>query len=141
MSKGKILGVGGIFFRCKNEAETKNWYTEHFSLKTDQYGASFAFRKVSDQSLAILQWSPFPQSTAYFGDSGQEFMVNYRVENMDDLVQDLKAKGMKFTDEIVTYEYGKFVHMIDCDGRMVELWEPIDAIFTDNVEIDTFNHE
>lgn len=125
-TEGKIVGIGGIFFRCSDEAATKKWYTEVCGMKTDQWGASFVQKKVESEGYSSTQWSPFPQNTSYFFSEDQQFMVNYRVQNLEALVNKLKAAGSEILDEIATYDYGKFVHIRDIDGRAVELWEPID---------------
>ncbi|MCB0645584.1 MAG: VOC family protein [Saprospiraceae bacterium] len=122
--EGKIVGIGGIFFKCKDAAATKKWYGDHCGIKSDQWGASFVQRKVSEDSLSFLQWSPFPHDTSYFFSEEQEFMVNYRVQHLETLVANLKSSGCEILDEIATYDYGKFVHIRDVDGRAVELWEP-----------------
>jgi len=132
MSKGKITGIGGIFFKCKDPQETKEWYSENLGLITDQWGAPFEFRQVGKPEVrAYAQWSPFPDNTTYFAPASNEFMVNYRVENLEAFVQELKDKGVTICDEIATYDYGKFVHILDGDGRKIELWEPTDGGFDD----------
>jgi predicted enzyme related to lactoylglutathione lyase len=57
-------------------------------------------------------------------------MINYRVENLEELVMELKENGVSVLDEIETYEYGKFVHIMDPEGNKIELWEPVDNVFT-----------
>lgn len=77
-----------------------------------------------------MQWSPFAENTDYFAPSGKEFMINYRVQNIEGLVKKLRENGVTILDEIETYEYGKFVHIMDPEGNKIELWEPIDSFFT-----------
>ena len=85
MSKKKVTGIGGIFFKCENPDGVKNWYKEHLGLNTDQYGALFEFRKADKpDEAAYLQWSPFSSDTKYFEPSQKQFMVNYRVENIEE---------------------------------------------------------
>ncbi|TNF40392.1 MAG: VOC family protein, partial [Cytophagales bacterium] len=72
--------------------------------------------------------------TQYFKPSEKDFMINYRVENLEELVIELKEAGVKILDEIETFEYGKFVHILDPDGHAIELWEPIDDIYDGLVE-------
>ena len=128
--KGRIIGIGGVFWKTKNTDQTKDWYTKNLGLKTNQWGASFVNRKVSDpQEYAFLQWSLFGNDSDYFGDKGQQFMINYRVENIEGIVADFKEKGFTVCKEIESYEYGKFVHVEDIDGLRMELWEPIDKVF------------
>ena len=91
--EGKIVGIGGIFFRCEAESKTKEWYAEVCGIKTDQWGASFVQKKVSQDAHSFTQWSPFPKDTSYFFGEDQQFMINYRVQNLDALVQKLKDNG------------------------------------------------
>ena len=71
-------------------------------------------------------WSPFAGNTDYFGDASQQYMINYRVENLEALVEALKNEGVTIVDGIENYEYGKFVHILDGEGNRVELWEAND---------------
>jgi predicted enzyme related to lactoylglutathione lyase len=131
----KVTGIGGIFFKCKNPAEMRQWYAENLGLATNEYGSMFEFR-LSDEpeKKGYLQWSTFGQNTKYFEPSEKEFMINYRVEDIERLVEDLKKAGVKVLDEIEVFEYGKFVHIMDPDGNKIELWEPIDSPFTEQYE-------
>ena len=140
MSEKKVTGVGGIFFKCKDPDAVKEWYKTHLGFQTDQYGATFTFLKEEDPTQkGILQWSPFKENTDYFAPSEKEFMVNYRVENLEKLVAELKAAGETVEDEIETFDYGKFVHILDLENNKIELWEPVDQVlidFHDNLEKD-----
>ncbi|MDF1694204.1 MAG: VOC family protein [Saprospiraceae bacterium] len=133
MSKGRITGIGGIFFKCPDPTKTKEWYKQNLGLKTDQWGASFEFRLADRPGVrAYAQWSTFPANTKYFDPSSNEFMVNYRVENLVAYVKELKEKGVTICDEIETFDYGKFVHILDGDGRKIELWEPVHGAFDES---------
>lgn len=124
----RVTGIGGIFFKCKDPNKVKDWYRKHLGLNTDQYGASIEWREAGDPSKkGVTQWSPFSETTTYFGPSDQDYMINYRVENLEQLVEQLKAEGVTIADEIETFEYGKFVHIIDVEGNKIELWEPTDS--------------
>ena len=126
----RVTGIGGIFFKTKDPAATKSWYANHLGFDTDQWGAAFTFRKNEDpDKKGYLQWSPFKEDTDYFQPSEKEFMINYRVENLEELVKLLREEGVTICDEIASYDYGKFVHIMDTDGNKIELWEPIDEIF------------
>jgi len=126
----KVTGVGGIFFKCDDPDKVKNWYAKHLSFPIDQYGASFTFRKKEDPSKnGYLQWSPFKSDTTHFKPSEKEFMVNYRVQNIEALVEKLKADGVTVVDKIEEFDYGKFIHIMDCEGNKIELWEPVDEVF------------
>lgn len=132
MNKPKITGIGGIFFKCADTDATKKWYADNFGIKTDDYGCSFMFRPLDDpEKKAVLQWSPFPNDTKYFEPATKEFMVNYRVEGIEEMVEQLKKNGVHVVDEIQSFDYGKFVHVMDPDGNKIELWEPIDEVLTE----------
>lgn len=123
----KVTGIGGIFFKCKDPEIIKEWYKTHLGLNTNAYGADFEWRDVEDPTKkGSTVWSPFPENTNYFEPASKEFMINYRVENIEALVEALKAEGVTIVDEIETYDYGKFVHILDPEGNKIELWEPVD---------------
>ena len=127
----KVTGIGGIFFRTANPKETTEWYGKHLGLATDDYGSAFEFRNANrPDEINYLRWSPFDKDTDYFDPSTKDFMINYRVQNIEGLVDQLKSQGVTVLDEIQEYDYGKFVHISDPFGNKIELWEPIDSFFT-----------
>lgn len=127
----KVTGIGGIFFRTESPDKIKDWYGKHLGMAIDQYGSSIEFRNAHrPEEINYLQWSPFEKNTNYFDPSKKEFMINYRVQNIEALVKKLKEDGVEIVDEIEEYEYGKFVHILDLEGNKLELWEPIDEVFT-----------
>jgi predicted enzyme related to lactoylglutathione lyase len=135
MKKGKVTGIGGIFFKAQNPDNLKDWYSDHLGLVTNQYGSLFEFREGRDRDRkAYLQWSPMSEDTKYYEPSTKQFMINYRVENIEALVEELRAAGVTICDDIESYEYGKFVHIMDPEGNKIELWEPVDQSFTDLYE-------
>jgi predicted enzyme related to lactoylglutathione lyase len=122
----KVTGIGGIFFKCKDPNKVKEWYQKHLGLNTNPYGATFDwYQSVDSTTKAITQWTPFPETTKYFEPSTKDFMINYRVENLIELVEQLKIEGVTIIDKIETYDYGKFVHIIDVEGNKIQLWEPL----------------
>ncbi|MBK8711660.1 MAG: VOC family protein [Niastella sp.] len=124
----KVTGIGGIFFKCKDPGKMKAWYKTHLGLDTNEYGASFEWKELSDSTkTGTTQWTPFAETTKYFEPSQKDFMINYRVANLEALVEDLKKEGVVILDKIETYDYGKFVHIMDVEGNKIELWEPIDT--------------
>ncbi len=126
----RVTGVGGIFFKCKDPKKVREWYQVHLGLNTNQYGAVFEYRQGADSTKkGFLQWSPFKDSTKYFEPSTKDFMINYRVADLEMLVKELKKEGVTVTDTIETYDYGKFVHIMDIEGNKIELWEPNDVEF------------
>jgi predicted enzyme related to lactoylglutathione lyase len=72
----------------------------------------------------LTQWNPFPENTKYFEPSTKDFMINYRVENLEALVEELRKENVTIVDKIETYDYGKFVHILDIEGNKIQLWEP-----------------
>ena len=133
--KKRVTGIGGIFFKVKDPDATKNWYQKHLGLNTDQYGTAFEWRSSEDpEEKGFTQWSPMKEDTQYFQPSEKDFMINYRVENLEELVLLLQKEGVRILDEIQTYEYGKFVHILDPDGHSIELWEPVDQVYDELTE-------
>ena len=123
----KVTGIGGIFFKCKDPKKVREWYKTHLGLNTNQYGTVFEWRQATDSSKkGFSQWTPFAEKTKYFEPSTKEFMINYRVKDLETLVQELKKAGVTITDTIATFDYGKFVHIMDVEGNKIELWEPND---------------
>jgi len=123
----KVTGIGGVFFKCQDPDGVKEWYKEHLGFDTDQWGTNFEWRKSGNpEKKGFTQWSPFSDKTEYFQPSTKEFMINYRVENIEELINELRQSGVTICDEIETFEYGKFVHILDLEGNKIELWEPND---------------
>lgn len=124
----RVTGIGGVFFKSKNPKATKEWYNKHLGLNTDDYGCTFWW-KDSDSKDASTQWSPFKDDTKYFEPSKKEFMMNYRVHNLKELLTTLKEEGVTIVGEVEEYDYGKFGWILDPEGNKIELWEPIDQVF------------
>jgi predicted enzyme related to lactoylglutathione lyase len=121
----RVTGIGGIFFKCKDPKKIRGWYKTNLGLNVNQYGASFAWRENDDSTKkGLTQWTPFPEKTKYFEPSTKDFMINYRVEHMEALVEELKKNGVTIVDTMQSYDYGKFVHILDVEGNKIELWEP-----------------
>ena len=125
---GRVTGIGGVFFKCKDPEKVREWYQMHLGLKTDPYGTNFEWRHSLDsEKKGFTQWAPFTEDTDYFDPSTKTFMVNYRVENLGQLVDQLKKDGVAVLGEVQHFDYGKFVHIMDVEGNKVELWEPNDV--------------
>lgn len=126
----KVTGIGGIFFKCKDPKKVRDWYKTHLGLNTNDYGTVFEWHQGTDSTKkGFTQWSPFNDNSKYFEPSTRDFMINYRVENLEKLVAELKKEGVTIVDKIETYDYGKFVHILDVEGNKIELWEPNDIEF------------
>lgn len=115
----RVTGIGGIFFKCSDKAKMNEWYKKHLGFDTTEYGTTFT--SAGDEAT---QWCPFPETTKYFAPSDKEFMINYRVDNLAALFEELKKEGVEILDEIDDTEYGKFLHILDIEGNKIELWEP-----------------
>ena len=122
----KVTGIGGVFFKCKDPKKITAWYKTNLGLNTNPYGATFEWYEGADSTKkAQTQWTPFPEKTKYFSPSKKEFMINYRVKNLTKLVAELKQNAVTIVDTMETYDYGKFIHILDVEGNKVQLWEPI----------------
>lgn len=127
----KVTGIGGIFFFSEDPEELKGWYEKNLGLATNDWGSSFEFRNANrPDEINYLQWSAFKEGSEYFAPSKKHFMINYRVQHIEKLVENLKKAGVKVVDEIEAFDYGKFVHIMDPEGTKIELWEPVDSVFT-----------
>ena len=125
-SSPRATGIGGLFFKCKDSKAVKEWYKQHLHINADKYGAKFEWREGYDSSkYGCTQWSPFGEKTTYFAPSTKDFMINYRVEHLDALVAEFVKDGVTVTDSMQTVSYGKFIHILDCEGNKIELWEPV----------------
>lgn len=125
--KNRVTGIGGVFFKSENPGKLKEWYQNRLGLPIDKYGCSFIWRPENNpEKRAMTQWSPFESKTTYFEPSTKNFMMNYRDENLVELLKVLKEEGVEIVGEIQEYDYGKFGWIMDPEGNKIELWEPID---------------
>ena len=124
----KVTGIGGIFFKSKDPEKMREWYSKHLGLENSPYGTNFDWLQAEDPAKkGSTVWSPFKDTTKYFEPSTKEFMINYIVEDIEALVEQLKTEGVTIVDEIEDSDYGKFVHIVDLEGNKIELWQqPID---------------
>lgn len=131
-NKPRVTGIGGIFFFSEDPEKIKEWYRDNLGMEVNEWGSSIEFRNAHQpEEINYLQWSPFEKGSDYFAPSRKEFMINYRVEHLEELLVKLRQNGVAILDEVETYEYGKFVHIMDAEGNKIELWEPIDSAFTE----------
>jgi len=123
----KVTGIGGIFFKCKDPKTLKEWYSKNLGLNMDQYGTNFEWRYTDNKERkGFLLWAPFKETTTYFRPSEKDFMINYRVNDLEYLLKQLQAAGINPVDTVEKVSYGKFVHLMDPEGNKIELWEPND---------------
>ena len=117
----KVTGLGGIFYKCVNTATTKAWYQDNLGVG-GEWGAMFPYKKDDPEGFSLL--SPFQADSDYFAPSGQPFMINLRVDDLDGMIADLEAKGIAILgrqDE----DYGRFAWIMDPDGVKIELWQQL----------------
>ncbi len=121
----KIIGLGGIFFKAKSPLELASWYKQYLGLGTLEWGgAIFPWQNLPDlNSGAYSLWAPFEEKTDYFSPSTQNFMVNFVVDDLEELVKNLKEQNQEIS-ELQIQEHGKFAWILDPEGNKVELWQP-----------------
>lgn len=124
----RVTGIGGVFFKTKDPNAVKDWYNKHLGLNTDQWGCTFWW-KDKDGNDCSTQWSPFKEDTTHFEPSTKDFMMNFRVENLDELLETLQREGVQVLDRTESVEEGKFGWIVDLEGNKIELWEPNDEAF------------
>jgi predicted enzyme related to lactoylglutathione lyase len=125
MQKG-VIGIGGIFFKAEDPEKLYRWYERHLGIKRKpNEGVTFPWRRVDDPAdETVTAWSIFPRDTSYFNPSTTPFMINYQVENLDAVLESLRAEGVTIDPKREDYDYGRFAWIIDPEGNRIELWEP-----------------
>ncbi len=124
----KITGIGGVFFKCRDPKSVNEWYKTHLGMDAGVYGANFEWRDAENaDKTGSTAWNTFPENTQYFEPSTKDFMINYRVDDLETLVGQLTKEGVTIVDKIETYDYGKFIHIVDIEGNKIQLWEPTDS--------------
>src|SRR5690349_16066237 len=126
--RGRILGIGGVFFKSANRDQMREWYSKHLGLADKGGGAILPWREQGDaQKDHVTVWRVFPASTTYFDPSQASFMLNYIVDDMDALLDRLKQEGVKIDAKRMNESYGRFAWIYDPDGNKIELWQPMSA--------------
>ena len=122
----KVVGIGGIFFKSENPEKLNEWYKENLGIPFEPHGAAlFKWRQLENpENECVTVWSLFKSDTNYFDPSKQDFMVNYIVDDLDELLKDLKSNGIEQVGEIEEFDYGRFAWIIDPEGNKIELWQP-----------------
>jgi len=123
--RGRILGIGGVFFKSANRDQARDWYSTHLGLSDKGGGAMLPWREQGDpQKEHVTVWTVFPSTSDYFPAS-QPFMINYIVDDMDALLDRLTQEGVKIDPKRMSESYGKFAWIYDSDGNKIELWQPV----------------
>ena len=130
IATGKVLGVGGIFFRSPDPKRLANWYQETLGLETEAWGTTHgtSFSPEAMPASAFTVWSIFASDTEYFGDPGQSHMINLVVDNLDAALANVRKAGGEVIPKKEEQDFGRFGWIIDPDGNRVELWEPPEKI-------------
>ena len=123
----RVTGIGGIFFKSKDPDKIKSWYEKHLGVSPESDGyVSFKWREKDDpDTVGYTVWNPFSHTTKYFEPSSSSFMVNFRVENLEWLLEQLKNEGVRIEGKVEEYDFGRFAWVMDPEGNKIELWEPI----------------
>jgi predicted enzyme related to lactoylglutathione lyase len=122
----QVTGIGGIFFKARDPARMAAWYREHLGIGNEDGQADFVWRE-HDQPNRIgrIVWSLFQEDTDYFGPASTPFMINYRVSNLERMLEQLRVTGISVA-KVEDHAYGRFAWITDPEGNRIELWEPTD---------------
>jgi predicted enzyme related to lactoylglutathione lyase len=120
----RVIGIGGVFFKAENPKALAEWYQTHLGI--DFGGKVYSDFKFSSEDKGWTAFSFFDKATKYFEPSAKQFMINFRVENLDELLKALRTEGVHVFDETEDGDYGKFGWILDIEGNKIELWQPIE---------------
>lgn len=123
----RITGIGGVFFKSRNDrAALAAWYQEHLGISLEDFGGAvlrWPDDKAEDQGLTV--WHIAEKESQWFSPSDSSFMINYRVDDLGEMVEQLRAGGVEIVQGPESHENGKFAWVMDPEGNKVELWEPM----------------
>ena len=113
----RVVGIGGIFFRSRDPEALKKWYADHLGIPDGESGHMF-------ETSGPTVWCPFPEHASYFGPGGGLLMINYRVNDLEAILEQLRSAGVAVDDHVEDYDYGRFGWATDPEGNRFELWQP-----------------
>jgi len=123
----RVTGLGGVFFKTSDPQKMYEWYDRHLGIKKGEHGVSFLWRDAEDtRKIGMTAWALFPRDTKYFDPSRANFMLNYRVEDLDALLEALRKEGVEIDPKREDYDYGRFAWIMDPEGNRIELWQPLE---------------
>ena len=126
--QGRILGIGGIFFKSANKPQLQDWYARNLGLADSGHGVMLPWRESDNpDSEQMTIWSIFPATTKYFEPSAAPFMLNYIVDDLDALLERLAKEGVRIDPKRQDESYGRFAWIYDPDGNKIELWQPLNS--------------
>jgi len=121
----RVTGLGGFFFKSDNPGELYAWYEKHLGLKKEPHGGVlFPWKDAQNDTPGRTVWGIFPKDTQYFNPSRSSFMMNFRVDDLDRLLEVLRQEGVEIDERREEYSYGRFAWIMDPEGNRIELWEP-----------------
>ena len=121
----RVTGIGGVFFKAENPKRLRDWYARHLGLPMKPFGSVVRWREFNDpEREGYTIWSPFPRDTKYFGEKSTDFMINFRVEDLDAVLRALRRERVRLEERVEELEYGRFAWIRDPEGNRVELWQP-----------------
>ncbi|NET34093.1 MAG: VOC family protein [Cyanothece sp. SIO1E1] len=139
--KRRVTGIGGVFLKADDPKVTNEWYSKHLGIKSGQWGGTFHWKHGNaPEKDGFTAWSIFKSDTIYTNPSTKDAMINYRVENLEELLVTLKEEGVEVVGEMESYEYGKFGWIMDPNGYKIELWEPNDEEYSKLATEDALNN-
>jgi predicted enzyme related to lactoylglutathione lyase len=118
------MGIGGVFFRARDPNALEQWYRDHLGIPVTPQSSNDPVWK---QQAGPTVFSAFPESTKYFGDAAKQWMINFRVDDLDKMAAQLEAAGITVKVDPVTYPNGRFARIHDPEGNPIELWQPMNA--------------
>jgi predicted enzyme related to lactoylglutathione lyase len=122
----RVTGIGGILLRARDPKALEAWYAKHLGIQMNDYGgANFSWTDEVPATTGVTAWSLFPEDTTYFGPGPQNAMVNYRVDDLDGLLEQLAAAGVPIDPKRDNYDFGRFAWITDPEGNRLELWQPL----------------
>jgi len=121
----KVTGIGGVFFKSEDPEKLYAWYERHLGISRKDGFVAFPWRVEGDSDqVGMTVWSLFSRQSDYFSPSESPFMINYRVDDLDGLLDALAADGVAVNPKREDHEYGRFAWIVDPEGNKIELWQP-----------------
>jgi predicted enzyme related to lactoylglutathione lyase len=125
-SRGRVIGIGGVFFKSADHAALRAWYGENLGIHHGADGMMFPWRAADQPDVERFTiWSVFPDASTYFDPSQSRFLINYIVDDLDALLAKLAATGVRIDPKREDFDYGRFAWIYDPDGNKIELWQPM----------------
>lgn len=120
----QVTGIGGVFFKVKDPETMAAWYRKNLGIQSENGFADFLWRdKDHPEEMGHTAWAIFPTNTTHFGESSSSLMINYRVANLDRMLDQLRKSGVVI-EKVEDFDYGRFAWIMDPEGHRIELWEP-----------------